>query len=290
MIFLDGALGSILLDRANKSSSGLWSAQFLLDDPEAIKSLYEEYIGVGSDLITTNTYSTIPSYLNKEKISAKMPELIDIAGKLAKEVADRHEHVRVAGSLPPLEESYRPDLVLTEGEALPIYKTLIEGLLPYVDIFLCETISSIQETQNVLKALDLYNKEIPIWLSWTLKEDKKNVLRSGESIEEAFAFAEQYNPEAYLFNCTDPNAISSGLEVLRNLTDKPIGGYPNVFSVPDGWTLDNDVETLKNDLTNESFPIFCQAWQEKGASIFGGCCGIGPELMAEMIATLKQQN
>ena len=162
--------------------------------------------------------------------------------------------------------------------------------MPYVDIFLCETISSIQETKNVLKALDLYNKNIPIWLSWTLKEDKKNVLRSGESIEEAFAFAEQYNPEAYLFNCTDPNAISSGLEVLRNLTKKPIGGYPNVFSVPDGWTLDNDVETLKNDLTKESFPIFCQAWQQKGASIFGGCCGIGPELMADMIATLKQQN
>ena len=288
MIFLDGALGSILLDRANKSSSGLWSAQFLLDDPEAIKSLYEEYIGVGSDLITTNTYSTIPSYLNKEKISAKMPELIDIAGKLAKEVADRHEHVRVAGSLPPWDVSDRPDLVLTEGEALPIYKTLIEGLLPYVDIFLCETISSIQETQNVLKALDLYNKEIPIWLSWTLKEDKKDLLRSGESIEEAFKFAEKYNPEAYLFNCTDPNAISSGLEVLQRLTDKPIGGYPNVFSVPDGWTLDNDVVTLKNDLTKESFSSFCQTWKEKGASIFGGCCGIGPELMAEMISSLKQ--
>lgn len=288
MIFLDGALGSILLDRANKSSSGLWSAQFLLDDPEAIKSLYEEYIGIGSDLITTNTYSTIPSYLNKEKISAKMPELVAIAGKLAKEVADQHDQVRVAGSLPPLEESYRPDLVLTEGEALPIYKTLIEGLLPYVDIFLCETISSIQETQNVLKALDLYNKEIPIWLSWTLKEDKKDLLRSGESIEEAFKFAEKYNPEAYLFNCTDPNAISSGLEVLQRLTDKPIGGYPNVFSVPDGWTLDNDVVTLKNDLTKESFSSFCQTWKEKGASIFGGCCGIGPELMAEMISSLKQ--
>ncbi len=288
MIFLDGALGSILLDRANKSSSGLWSAQFLLEDPEAIKSLYEEYIGIGSDLITTNTYSTIPSYLNKEKISAKMPELVAIAGKLAKEVANQHDQVRVAGSLPPLEESYRPDLVLTEGEALPIYKTLIEGLLPYVDIFLCETISSIQETQNVLKALDLYNKEIPIWLSWTLKEDKKDLLRSGESIEEAFKFAEKYNPEAYLFNCTDPNAISSGLEVLQRLTDKPIGGYPNVFSVPDGWTLDNDVVTLKNDLTKESFSSFCQTWKEKGASIFGGCCGIGPELMTEMISSLKQ--
>ena len=142
-----------------------------------------------------------------------MPELIDIAGKVAREVADNHKNVRVAGSLPPLEESYRPDLVQDEAQSLPIYKAIIEGLLPYVDIFLCETISSIQETQNVLKALHLYNKDIPIWLSWTLKEDKKDVLRSGESIEEAFEFAEKYNPQAYLFNCTDPNAISSGLEL-----------------------------------------------------------------------------
>ena len=288
MIFLDGALGSILLQRANKPSTGLWSAQFLLNDPDAIKSLYEDYVSIGSEVITTNTYSTIPSYLEKEKISVRMPELIDIAGKLAREVADNHKNVRVAGSLPPLEESYRPDLVQDEAQSLPIYKAIIEGLLPYVDIFLCETISSIQETQNVLKALHLYNKDIPIWLSWTLKEDKKDVLRSGESIEEAFEFAEKYNPQAYLFNCTDPNAISSGLEVLRSLTDKPIGGYPNVFSVPDGWTLDNDVVTLKNDLTKASFSSFCHTWQEKGASIFGGCCGIGPELMAEMIATLKQ--
>ena len=68
--------------------------------------------------------------------------------KPEREVADKHENVRVAGSLPPLEESYRPDLVLDETKALPIYKTLIEGLLPYVDIFLCETISSIQEMIN----------------------------------------------------------------------------------------------------------------------------------------------
>ena len=44
MIFLDGALGSILLQRANKPSTGLWSAQFLLNDPDAIKSLYEDYV------------------------------------------------------------------------------------------------------------------------------------------------------------------------------------------------------------------------------------------------------
>ena len=138
MTFLDGALGSILLHRANKSSTGLWSAQFLLNDPAAITKLYEEYVSIGSDLITTNTYSTIPSYLDKENISTQMSELIDIAGRLAREVADKHENVRVAGSLPPLEESYRPDLVLDETKALPIYKTLIEGLLPLALIHISE--------------------------------------------------------------------------------------------------------------------------------------------------------
>ena len=75
MIFLDGALGSILLQRANKSSTGLWSAQFLLSDPAAITKLYEEYVSIGSDLITTNTYSTIPSYLNKENIQKNLQYL-----------------------------------------------------------------------------------------------------------------------------------------------------------------------------------------------------------------------
>ena len=59
MIFLDGALGSILLQRANKPSTGLWSAQFLLNDADAIKSLYEDYVSIGSEVITTNTYHPV---------------------------------------------------------------------------------------------------------------------------------------------------------------------------------------------------------------------------------------
>ena len=86
-------------------------------------------------------------------------------------------------------------------------------------------------------------------------------------------------PEAYLFNCTDPNAITEGFKELKELTQKPIGGYPNVFNVPDGWTLDNDVQVSVRDLSVEKFLDFAEEWQNLGASIIGGCCGIGPKFI-----------
>ncbi len=280
MIVMDGSMGNELLTRRSDLVTGLWSAQYLIDAPELVKEIHLDYINAGADLIITNTYSTIPSYLSKQKAEDKMSELINLAGKLAREaVKDSKKKVTVAGSLPPLEESYRPDLVIDKEEAVPIYETLIKELTPYVDIFICETMSSIKEMQHVIEALQNLDNEKPVWISWSLKEDKKNQLRSGESIKEAFIASASIKPEAYLFNCTDPFAITEGLKELKELTQKPIGGYPNVFNVPDGWTLDNDVQVSVRDLSVERFLEFAEEWRNLGATIIGGCCGIGPKFI-----------
>ena len=151
MILMDGSMGNELLARRSDLVSGLWSAQYLIDAPQLVKEIHLEYINAGADLITTNTYSTIPSYLSKKNVENRMPELIGLAGKLAREAADDSEkEIIVAGSLPPLEESYRPDLVIDAEEAIPIYEVLIKELTPFVDIFICETMSSIKEMQHVM--------------------------------------------------------------------------------------------------------------------------------------------
>ena len=272
-------MGNELLKRTNKPSSGLWSAQFLIDSPNLVKEVHQAYVDVGAQVITTNTYSTIPSYLKKEKKTHLMKDLIRKAGIIARGVAEEnHQKILVAGSLPPLDESYRPDLVPDEKEALPIYEELIEELNPFVDIFLCETVSSILETSNILKAVrDKADKNKEIWLSWTLLEDKSGRLRSKETIEEAFQLAETFNPDAYLFNCTDPIAITEGIKKLSKLTDKPIGCYPNIFGVPLDWTLDNNVEVNPRNLTIKEFIEYKKLWEDLGASIIGGCCGLGPD-------------
>ena len=280
-------MGNELLTRRTDLVSGLWSAQYLIDAPELVKEVHLEYINSGADLIITNTYSTIPSYLSKKNAEDKMPELIRLAGKLAREaVKDSKKEVRVAGSLPPLEESYRPDLVIEAGEAVPIYETLIKELTPYVDIFICETMSSIEEMQHAMQALKNLDNEKPVWISWSLKEDKKNQLRSGETIEDALNASAEIEPEAYLFNCTDPYAITEGIKELKKLTQKPIGGYPNVFNVPDGWTLDNEVQVSVRDLSISKFLEFAIEWQNLGATIIGGCCGIGPKFI-KAVADIK---
>ena len=279
MIILDGSMGNELLKRTNKPSSGLWSAQFLIDSPNLVKEVHQAYVDVGAQVITTNTYSTIPSYLQKENKTHLMHDLIVKAGEIAREVADENANeIIVAGSLPPLDESYRPDLVPDEADSIPIYEELIDGLNPFVDIFLCETVSSIPETSNILKAVsNAAEKDKKIWLSWTLLEDKSTRLRSKETIEEAFELAEGFNIDAYLFNCTDPIAITEGIKKLSDLTDKPIGCYPNIFGVPFDWTLDNSIQLEPRNLSIEQFVEYKNLWKDLGASIIGGCCGLGPD-------------
>ena len=92
--------------------------------------------------------------------------------------------------------------------------------------------------------------------------------------------------DAYLFNCTSPEAITKGLEELRPLTDRPIGAYPNRLSIPQGWTLDNEVQTgYRLDLDVATYLEYARRWQAAGAEIIGGCCGIGPEYIAALRAS-----
>lgn len=44
--------------------------------------------------------------------------------------------------------------------------------------------------------------------------------------------------DGFLFKCTSPEAIEAG---LTTLTDKTIGGYPNRYHVPEGWTFGQDL-------------------------------------------------
>ena len=104
-------------------------------------------------------------------------------------------------------------------------------------------------------------------------EEKSCKLRSKETIEEAFQLAESFNPDAYLFNCTDPIAITEGIKKLSKLTEKPIGCYPNVFGVPFDWTLDNDVQVEPRNLSVEQFVEYKNLWEDLELPLLAGVVG-----------------
>jgi S-methylmethionine-dependent homocysteine/selenocysteine methylase len=288
---LDGGMGGEISSRLEDAATGLWSAKALIEKPDLVVDIHKEYIEAGARIIITNTYSTIPHYLDKAGMADRYVELTRLGGKLARQAVDESgEEVLVAASLPPLSESYRPDLVPPAEEALPIYKNLVEALDDYVDLYICETMSTAEEAVTASTQALRYGGGKPVYVSWTLGETPGSGLRSGESVKSAFEALAHLDITGFMFNCAFPEAIEAALLELRPLTDKPLGCYPNrTDRVLSGWTLDNDIALgSRADIDEQYFVAMSQRCIDAGATIVGGCCGIGPAYIKALADSLQQ--
>lgn len=287
---MDGGMGDEITKQMSGGAGGLWSAQALLDDPELVVSVHKAFIEAGAQIITTNTYATIPSYLGKAGLEDRYIELTRLGGTLARQaVTESQQPVRVAGSIPPLSESYRADMVPAASEALPIYRNLVEALNDNVDMYFCETMSSANEAVNAVTQAVEYGAGRPVYVAWTLNETPGSGLRSGESVDTAYHALEGLDVAGFMFNCAFPEAIEAALDELRPLTDKPLGCYPNrTDRVDPEWTLDNDVAIeIRSDLHIDAFVAASLRCIGKGASLVGGCCEVGPSYIKALATATK---
>ena len=279
---LDGSMGEELIQREFAKRGGLWSAYALIHHPGQVKELHKDYIRSGAAYITTNTYSTVPSYLGKSDLVDQQDRLVALAGQLAREaVSETDTTTRILGCLPPLDESYRPDRVPQRSESIPIYSQLVAILKDYVDIFIAETMSCIEEAATTAMSVREHEGlcSFPFYIAYTVQDADGTLLRSGESIAAAIEKVTPFHPEAILFNCSSAQAILTAIQTAREYTDIQVGGYPNRFqSIPAEWTLDgNQVVQRDWNLTPDSFADWVVRYVEAGAQYVGGCCGIGPE-------------
>lgn len=279
---LDAGMGKTLSMKGVEIPPTIWSANALIVAPEMVLEIHRENISAGARMITTNSYGIIPADLRKEGLEEKFVELNQSAGQLAQKAArESVEVVEVAGSLPPLNGSYRPDRVLRKEIVEPIYRQQSEALCPYVDIFLCETLSTIQEAVSAVSVTSELGK--PVLVGLTLHDDQKGKLRSGESLQDAIYALKKLNPAGILANCSLPERISDAMPILVESGLSYRGGYANAFcSVPKDWLLDGEKDTdgkleLRKDLSPERYREFVIEWVEKGANFIGGCCGTTAE-------------
>jgi S-methylmethionine-dependent homocysteine/selenocysteine methylase len=277
IILADGGMGRELQRLGAPFRQPEWSAQALLEAPEFVGQAHTHFANAGAQLITTNSYAIVPFHLGEERFTAQGQELAALAGRCARTVADAY-NVRVAGSLPPALGSYRADLFEPET-ARTIISVLIAGLSPHVDLWLAETLSTLEEARLVAGLLS--EDERPLWISFTLNDDGAAMLRSGESIEAAAALAKDLGVAALLFNCSAPEVMEDAVtraKAALGAHDLRIGVYANGFDHNDDPVEANEgLRTIRADLDPENYLVFARKWIAAGASIVGGCCGIGPE-------------
>jgi S-methylmethionine-dependent homocysteine/selenocysteine methylase len=279
VVLLDGGMGQELRRRCASGDTSLWSAQVMLDRPDLVQEVHEDYIRAGARVITTNSYATVRHRLEDTAgLGDRWADLMELSGRLAQQARDAvGEEVLIAGSLPPLHGSYRPELVRPYEEIEPVYKEHAEILAPYVDLFLCETMSSAAE--GTAAAHGAVSSGKPVWVAWTLKDDASGLLRSGETLSEAWAALEGLPIEAALVNCCAPESITAAMPELAALGAPLAGGYANGFAaIPENWTFSKGVSQLgqRADLDPERYARHVRDWIGAGARIVGGCCEVSP--------------
>ncbi len=287
---LDGGMGRELQRRGAPFRQPEWSALALMEAPEYVVRAHEAFIHAGAEVITTNSYAVVPFHIGEERFRSEGARLVDLAGRLARQAADGSGvQVRVAGSLPPVFGSYRPDL-FDPARVRDILRVLIAGLSPHVDQWQAETLSTIAEARAVRLALKGDTR--PLWVSFTLDDETADPttprLRSGEPVTEAALALHELHADAILFNCSQPEVMGAAVDVARDTlaalgSDLRIGVYANAFPPqPKDATANAGLDELRPDLTPEGYLAFAQDWVRRGATIVGGCCGIGPEHIAAL--------
>lgn len=286
---LDGGMGRELMRIGAPFRQPEWSALALIEAPEFVLKAHQAFISAGARIITTNSYAIVPFHLGEERFAVNAFALAELAGQLARQAAtEAPQPVQVAGSLPPALGSYRPDL-FDHDESVAIHRTLIQGLKASVDVWLAETQSSIAEVRAVREALG--QDEKPLWLSFTLEdgEDHGPRLRSGETVAEATTVAIELGARAVLFNCSQPEVMAAALVAAREVieaaaADIELGVYANAFPVMEVEEegANATLHEIREDLGPDSYARWASTWVENGASVIGGCCGIGPEHIAAL--------
>ncbi len=285
MLILDGGTGRELQRIGAPFRQPEWSALALIEAPEFVGRVHQAYIDAGADVITTNSYAVVPFHIGEERFAEHGLALASLAGRLAREAADNAgRKVHVAGSLPPVCGSYRPDLVDLE-RARRVLGVLIAGLAPSVDHWQAETLSTLAEAELVAELVAETGK--PLWLSFTLQDEIPGAppqLRSGEPVRDAALLASKLGANALLFNCSQPEVMEAALSEARvalGTSAIRLGVYANAFPP---MSADAEANTaicpIRADLTPAGYAAFARAWAGAGASILGGCCGIGPEHIA----------
>jgi S-methylmethionine-dependent homocysteine/selenocysteine methylase len=285
---LDGGTGRELQRIGAPFRQPEWSALALIEGSDWVVQAHQNFIAAGANVVTTNSYACVPFHIGADRFAQDGHRLAMLAGELARQAvsvvhgsAVGAPSVRVAGSIPPVLGSYRPDLFDLTA-ATPLLEILVDALAGSVDQWLIETTSSIDEARAAIVATNAAS--LPRWISFTLDDRPQHqgpsVLRSGESIVDALD-ACAADVDAVLFNCSQPEVMANAVEQAQDILGSApiqIGVYGNAFdnAEPDHGANES-LTSLRDDLSVARYADFAESWIERGATIIGGCCGISPD-------------
>lgn len=269
IVVLDGPLGTELDRRGVPTPLPRWSAGAIDDAPDVVRAIHADYARAGATVHTANTFRT-----KRRTVGDAWERLARRAVALARDAVPSGH--RVAGSIAPLEDCYRPDL--SPADPRPEHRELARALASAgVDVILCETFPHVGEALVAVE--EAVRTGVPAWLSLTAGPDAD--LLTPAELEEGAREAVRRGAAAVLVNCVPADRTLAYVERLAAI-GVPFGAYANAGRPDDrvGWrALDEEPERAA-----ERYARIADAWIASGATLVGSCCGTGPAHVAQLAA------
>ena len=276
VLVFDGGFGSELYKKnffLNTSYEAL-----SIGDAKTVKSIYQSYVDAGCDVLTTNTYNA-----NKLKLSAfglgdQVQKINSAAVALAREVVSGRPEILVSGAVGPLGGFPLAEARSALAEQV---KVLLES---GVDLLIFESLESLKDLEVVVSGFK-ENSDVAWIPSFLL--DRNGKLSDGADIEMVLDKLKQMSvvPAALGLNCgAGPDVTLSALTAIVQQVELPLVVQP-ASGLPK--SVDNRLMPMA---TPEYFTTFSLRYKKLGARGLGGCCGIGPEHIADLARSLKPLN
>ena len=87
-ILIDGATGTECERRGVPQVTNTWNSGAALSHPEIVRTIHEEYIDCGAEIIITNTFSSSRHCLRSAGVEHEFEDLTNAAVRLAKEARE----------------------------------------------------------------------------------------------------------------------------------------------------------------------------------------------------------
>jgi homocysteine S-methyltransferase len=288
VLVIDGALATELELRGCDLKDDLWSAKFLLEQPEIIQQVHFDYFRAGADCAITASYqATIEGFVKRGLSEKEAIALIQTSVRLAiaardefwEETSNRAGRPKpfVAASVGPYGafladgSEYRGNYGLTEKELMDFHRPRLRALIEAgAELLACETIPCLAEAQAIASLLREF-PAISAWVSFTAGDEKH--ISEGQVLADCVKQLEDHPQIAAVgVNCTSPEYIPSLIREVKRVTQKPILVYPN-----SGETYDAAKNDWNGDPVPDAFGEQAKEWYVAGARLIGGCCRTTPE-------------
>ena len=292
---MDGANGSELERLGARMDQELWCARALADSPELVHQVHRRYIDAGADVITTNSFSATREAMQRVGLATHFEEWNRLSVQIARAERDKSPHaesVFVAGSVSSYGQFDKLDSDTATGHFRAQAEILVEE---GVDLLILETLGSRMLT---VKAMLSATAElgVPVWVSLSCLRDRDtNAVMFGiEESSESTDYVDSYGPladavrdvmlvggSAVLMMHSVHDVTEDAVKIMRDAFSGPVGAYPNAgYWKRPNWTFVDQVSPAQ-------YVADAKRWVAAGASIVGGCCGVGVEHIRALADGLK---